>query len=83
MLAGAAIAAADARSWTLVAWSAVAYTVGCGAVMLFNQRRVGLTMDCFDARTRARTSLSLTTAGRAAYDGHVAALQEIVGSREM
>ena len=31
--------------------------------------------------SRVRTSLSLTTAGRAAYDGHVAALQSIVGSR--
>lgn len=28
---------------------------------------------------RIRTSLSLTTTGRAAYDGHVAALRAIVG----
>jgi DNA-binding MarR family transcriptional regulator len=31
--------------------------------------------------SRVRTSLSLTPAGRAAYDDHVAALQAIVGSR--
>ncbi len=31
--------------------------------------------------SRVRTSLSLTAAGRAAYDGHVAALQAIVGNR--
>ena len=30
--------------------------------------------------SRVRTSLSLTDAGRAAYDGHVAALRSIVGS---
>jgi DNA-binding MarR family transcriptional regulator len=31
--------------------------------------------------SRVRTSLSLTEAGRAAYEGHVAALQAIVGNR--
>jgi DNA-binding MarR family transcriptional regulator len=30
--------------------------------------------------SRVRTSLSLTAAGRAAYEGHVAALQAIVGN---
>jgi hypothetical protein len=30
--------------------------------------------------SRGRTSLSLTEAGRAAYDGHVAALRSIVGN---
>ena len=30
--------------------------------------------------SRVRTSLSLTEAGRAAYDGHVAALRSIVGN---
>jgi DNA-binding MarR family transcriptional regulator len=30
--------------------------------------------------SRVRTSLSLTSAGRAAYDGHVAALREIVAN---
>ena len=30
--------------------------------------------------SRVRTSLSLTKAGRAAYDGHVAALRSIVGN---
>lgn len=33
--------------------------------------------------SRVRTSLSLTEAGRAAYHGHVAALQAIVGSRDL
>jgi DNA-binding MarR family transcriptional regulator len=33
------------------------------------------------AASRVRTSLSLTAAGRAAYDGHIAALQAIVGNR--
>jgi len=96
------------------------YTVGCGALMWVNQRRVGVAMKYFDACTRAdfatlreglgvadsvlskhirvlheagyvevhkatcasrvRTSLSLTEAGRAAYDGHVAAMRSIVGN---
>jgi len=49
LLAGGAIAEADARSWMLFAWSVVAYTVGCG----LKQRRVGVSMTYFDARTRA------------------------------
>jgi hypothetical protein len=53
LLAGCAIAEADARSWMLFAWSVVAYTVGCSALMLLNQRRVGLSMAYFDCRTRA------------------------------
>jgi hypothetical protein len=53
LLAGAAIAEADARSWMLFAWSVVAYTLGCGALMWLNQRRVGLSMTYFDCRTRA------------------------------
>jgi DNA-binding MarR family transcriptional regulator len=32
---------------------------------------------------RVRTSLSLTSAGRAAYDGHVAALQAIVSNQRL
>jgi hypothetical protein len=53
LLAGAAIAEAEARSWALVAWSVVAYTLGCGALGWINQRRVGLAMQYFDAATRA------------------------------
>jgi hypothetical protein len=53
LLAGAAIAEAEARSWVLVAWSVVAYTLGCGALSWINQRRVGLAMRYFDAATRA------------------------------
>jgi hypothetical protein len=53
LLAGAAIAEAEARSWAVFAWSVAAYTLGCGALMWFNQRRVGLVMRYFDAATRA------------------------------
>lgn len=53
LLAGGAIAEAEARSWTLFAWSVVAYTVGCGALSWLNQRRVGVAMNYFDCRTRA------------------------------
>ena len=53
LLAGGAIAEAEIRSWTLFAWSVVAYTAGCGALMWWNQRRVGVAMKYFNARTRA------------------------------
>jgi hypothetical protein len=53
LLAGGVIAEAAIRSWTLFAWSVAAYTVGCGALMWWNQRRVGVAMQYFDARTRA------------------------------
>jgi hypothetical protein len=53
LLAGGVIAEAEIRSWMLFAWSVVAYTVGCGALMWWNQRRVGVAMKYFDARTRA------------------------------
>jgi hypothetical protein len=52
LLAGAAIAEAEVRSWMLFAWSVVAYTAGCSALMWWNQRRVGVAMKYFDARTR-------------------------------
>ena len=52
MLAGGAIAEADAHSWVLFAWSVVAYTVAYCALMWLNQRRVGLSMAYFDCRTR-------------------------------
>lgn len=53
VLTGAAIAEAEARNWALFAWSMVGYAVGCGVLMWFNQRRVGLAMKYFDAATRA------------------------------
>jgi len=53
LLAGGAIAEAEMHSWVLFAWSVAGYTVGCGAVMWVNQRRVGVAMNYFDARTRA------------------------------
>jgi hypothetical protein len=53
LLAGGAIAEAETRSWVLFAWSVAGYTVGCSALMWWNQRRVGVTMKYFDACTRA------------------------------
>ena len=53
LLAGGAIAEAQLRSWVLFAWSVVAYTAGCSALMWWNQRRVGVAMNYFDCRTRA------------------------------
>jgi hypothetical protein len=53
LLAGGAIAEAEIRSWVLFGWSVAAYTVGCGALMWWNQRRVGVSMEYFDGRTRA------------------------------
>jgi hypothetical protein len=52
LLAGGAIAEAELRSWVLFAWSVAAYTVGCSALMWWNQRRVGVEMKYFDACTR-------------------------------
>jgi hypothetical protein len=53
LLAGGVIAEAEIRNWALFAWSVAAYTAGCGALMWWNQRRVGVTMKYFDACTRA------------------------------
>jgi hypothetical protein len=53
LLAGGAIAEAELHRWVLFAWSVAGYTVGCGALMWMNQRRVGLAMKYFDACTRA------------------------------
>jgi hypothetical protein len=53
LLAGGVIAEAEIRNWTLFAWSVAAYTVACGALAWWNQRRVGVAMKYFDARTRA------------------------------
>lgn len=66
LLAGGVIAEAEVRSWTLFAWSVAAYTVGCGALMWWNQRRVGVAMKYFDARTRA------------VFAGHVLALSGLI-----
>jgi len=52
LLAGGAIAEGEIRNWALFAWSVVAYTAGCGALSWWNQRRVSLTMNYFDACTR-------------------------------
>jgi hypothetical protein len=66
LLAGGVIAEAEIRSWTLFAWSVAAYTAGSGALMWWNQRRVGVAMRYFDARTRA------------VFAGHVLALSALV-----
>jgi hypothetical protein len=52
VLAGGVIATAEIRSWALFAWSVVAYTAGCGALMWWNQRRAGVAMKYFDSCTR-------------------------------
>lgn len=52
LLAGGAIAEGEARSWLLFGWSLAAYTVGCGALMWWNQRRVGVTMHYLDGCAR-------------------------------
>jgi hypothetical protein len=67
LLAGGLIAEGEVRNWALFAWSVAAYTAGCGALMWWNQRRVGVTMSYFDARTRAVfTAHVMTLAGLAA-----------------
>ena len=53
VLAGGAIAEAEIRNWVLFGWSVAVYTVGCSALMWWNQRRVGIAMEYFDGRTRA------------------------------
>jgi hypothetical protein len=66
LLAGGVIAEGEIRNWALFAWSVAAYTAGCGALMWWNQRRVGVTMRYFDARTRALfTAHVLTLTGLA------------------
>jgi hypothetical protein len=63
LLAGAVIAEAEIRDWALFGWSVAAYTAGCGALMWWNQRRVGVTMKYFDARTRAVYAAHVLTLG--------------------
>jgi hypothetical protein len=53
LLAGAAIAEAEARSAMLFGWSVAVYAVACGALMWWNQQRVGAAVRYFDWRTRA------------------------------
>jgi hypothetical protein len=53
LLAGAAIAEGEVRSWVLFAGSVAAYTAGCGALSWWNQRRVGVVMKYFDGRAGA------------------------------
>jgi len=66
LLAGSAIAEAELRSGVVVAWSVVAYTVGCAALLWWNHRRVGIAMDYFDAPTRA------------VYFGHIVSLSGLI-----
>jgi hypothetical protein len=63
LLAGGAIAEAEARSWVLVAWSIAAYTVGCGVLMWLNERRVGVAMRYWDPRTAALFAGHVLTLG--------------------
>jgi hypothetical protein len=67
-LAGGVIAEAEIRSWALFGWSVAAYTLGCGALMWWNQRRVGVAMEYFDCRTRA------------VFAGHVLALSGLIAT---
>ncbi len=53
LLAGAVIAEAATRSVLLLAWSVAVYTIACGALMWWNQQRVGVAIQYFDWRTRA------------------------------
>ena len=66
LLAGGVIAEAEIRSWMLFAWSVAAYTAGSGALMWWNQRRVGVAMKYFDSCTRA------------VFAGHVLALAGLI-----
>ena len=63
LLAGGAIAEGEIRNWAVFAWSVAAYTVGCAALSWWNQHRVGLTMNYFDARTRAVFAAHVLTLG--------------------
>ena len=68
LLAGAAIAEAEIRSALLFGWSVAAYTLACGALMWWNQQRVGVAIQYFDWRTRA------------VYAAHVLALAGLVAA---
>lgn len=68
LLAGGVIAEAAIRDGALLAWSVVAYTAGCSALMWWNQRRVGVAMKYFDSCTRA------------VFAGHVLALSGLIAT---
>lgn len=46
-LNGGLIAVGEARNWVVFSWAVVAYSVGCGALMWVNQRRVGVWVSYF------------------------------------
>lgn len=66
LLAGGAIAEAEVRSWLLFGWSVAAYTVGCGALSWWNQRRVGVSMNY------------LTGCARVVFGGHVLTMAALI-----
>ena len=68
LLAGGVIAEGEIRSWILFAWSVAAYTAGCSALSWWNQRRVGVAMNYFDACTRAVFAGHVLTLSRANRD---------------
>jgi hypothetical protein len=68
LLAGAVIAEAEIRSVMLFAWSVAVYTIACGALMWWNQQRVGVAIQYFDWRTRA------------VYAAHVLALAGLIAA---
>ena len=68
LLAGAVIAEAEIRSVLLFAWSVAVYTIACGALMWWNQQRVGVAIQYFDWRTRA------------VYAAHVLALTGLIAA---
>ena len=69
LLAGAVIAEAELRSVMLFAWSVVVYTIACGALMWWNQQRVGVAIQYFDWPTRA------------VYAAHVLALTGLIADQ--
>ena len=68
LLAGAVIAEAEIRSVLLFAWSVAVYAIACGALMWWNQQRVGVAIRYFDWRTRG------------VYAAHVLALTGLVAA---
>jgi hypothetical protein len=68
LLAGAVIAEAEIRSVMLFAWSVAVYTIAWGALMWWNQQRVGVAIHYFDWRTRA------------VYAAHVLALAGLIAA---
>ena len=58
-LNGALIAVGAARNWALFSWAVVAYTIGCGALMWVNQRRVGIWVSYFRGQTNTVFALQV------------------------